>query len=71
MAFLRRLIRPEVTPVTRRDVEPAQRDAAKELEIKAALSDLVQATVTVERRSWQIRRELAGNVLSIVSGEKR
>lgn len=70
MAFLRRMLSSRIDPVTHLSVSPAARDITKENQIKAVLSDLAQATVTVERRSWQIRQELAGNVLSIVSGDK-
>ena len=71
MSFLRSMLGAHVEPVTHSSVTPADRDDEKEKEIKAAQTDLVHAIISVERRSWEIRQELAGNVLSIVSGEKK
>jgi len=73
MAFLRRMKRlfdTKIEPVTSDSVEPAAGNHVKESQIRAAVTDLVQAKFGVERRSWEIRQELAGNVLSIVSGER-
>lgn len=58
----------KVKPVTHNDVPPAAREPGKEKEIKAATTQLVQEVMAVERRSWEIRQELAGNVLEIVAG---
>lgn len=69
MAFLKRALSSRVDPVTHTDVSPADRDHAKEREVKDALRDLAQSVVSYERKSWQVRQELAGNALKIVSGE--
>lgn len=70
MSFLRNMLDAHVKPVTHTDVLPADRDDEKEKEIKAAQNDLVHAVINAERRSWEIRQALAGNVLSIVSGDR-
>lgn len=70
IAFLRRLLDVSVAPITSNTVDPAEPNYAKERVIKEAVTDLVQAKFAVERRSWEIRQELAGNVLNIVSGDK-
>lgn len=70
MAFLRKILGANVEPVTHENVAPAPRDHEKEREIKVAQNNLARAIVRVERRSVQIREELAGNVLSIVSGDR-
>jgi len=70
MAFLKRLFDTKVDPVTSSDVLPAERNQDKESQIKELVSDLVQAKFAVERRSWEVRQELAGNVLRLVSGER-
>jgi hypothetical protein len=69
MAFLNRVLGANVEPVTHLNTAPAERDPDKERQVKAALSDLSQAKAAIERRSWEIRQEIAGNVLRIVSGE--
>lgn len=72
MAALRKLFsfdRPE--PVTHETVKPAPRDQARERQIRAAHADLVQELMCMERKSWEIRQELAGNVIDIVSGQRR
>lgn len=69
MTAIRRLFAGRPAPVTFKDVPPAPRDPEQERRIKEAHSDLVMEIMTVERRSWEIRQELAGNVLNIVAGE--
>jgi hypothetical protein len=69
IAFLNWLFDAKVQPVTSRDVAPSERNEEKEAEIKIAVEDLVHAKFAVERRSWEIRQQLAGNVLRLVSGE--
>lgn len=56
-------------PVTFRDVSPAPRPAEKEAEIKQAHSRLVGELMAVERKAWEIRHELAGQTLKLVSGD--
>ena len=58
-----------VKPVTLADVEPAPRDAAKEAEIKAARAEFVGELMNVQRKAWEIRHDLAGSALKVVSGE--
>ena len=70
--WLRRLLWLErVKAVTHLDVEPAARDEGMERLIKASQGRLAKQLVDYERTSWQVRRELAGNVLKIVAGEHR
>ncbi|WP_018900439.1 hypothetical protein [Rhizobium sp. 2MFCol3.1] len=72
MAFLnlvKRMLDTRIEPVTSDSVAPAERNHAKERQLHEAVTDMVQAKFNVERRSWEIRQELAGNVLSIVSGK--
>ena len=70
ISFLNWIFDSNIHPVTSQDVEPSERNHAKEAEIKVVVSDLVHAKFAVERRSWEIRQELAGNVLNLVSGER-
>ena len=70
MASIRKLFGTCVTPVTHQTVRSAPRDPAKEMEIQAARGDLVKSVMSLERRSWEIRKDLAGGVLRIVSGER-
>ena len=76
MALIRRVLgrstKPPcfVSPITHHDVEPAPRDPVKEQEVREAQADLAQALVRHGRRSWEIRQELAGNALNIVSGNR-
>lgn len=69
MAFLNRILCTHVEPATHLNTAPAPRDPQKEVEVRAALNDLSHAKANIERRSWEIRQELAGNALRIVSGE--
>ncbi|RWX72616.1 hypothetical protein [Mesorhizobium sp. M2A.F.Ca.ET.039.01.1.1] len=70
MSSLKRLLwLNRVEPVTHNDVPPAPREPDKEREIKAAQAALAHQLLSVGRTSWEIRQELAGNVLSIVSGD--
>lgn len=66
---LKRWLVGECSPVTFRTVRPASRDPAMEDQIRSAHAALVGEIMKAERRSWEIRQELAGNVISIVSGE--
>lgn len=76
MAFIRRVLGRSptphcfISPITPDDVEPAPRDPEKEGELREAQADLAQALVRHGRRSWEIRQELAGNALNIVSGTR-
>lgn len=65
---IRAVTPPPSEPVTFRTVAPAPRDPAIEEEIKQAQTELVVDLMKAERTSWAIRQELAGNVVSIVSG---
>jgi hypothetical protein len=56
-------------PVTFRDVPPAPRPPEKEAEIKRATGRLVGELMAVQRKAWEIRHELAGATLKIVSGD--
>jgi hypothetical protein len=58
-------------PLTYRDVAPAPRDEEKERQIKNAQAELVDDMLKVGRTSWQIRQELVGNVINIISGDDR
>lgn len=75
MAFIRRVFGRSATPacfvspITHHDVEPAPRDPVKEQEVKEAQIELAHALVRHGRRSWEVRQELAGNALNIVSGK--
>lgn len=71
MRALRRFFGGQVKPVTHLSVAPADRDQEIEAEIKKHRAKTAEAVVAAERSSWQIRQSLAGNVLSIVSGEQR
>ncbi|MGE3305032.1 MAG: hypothetical protein AB7I52_03595 [Rhizobiaceae bacterium] len=68
-AILRRLL--GVKPSAPLDVPPAPRDPIIENRIKEAQAALAGELLKVGRTSWEIRQELAGNALSIVSGERR
>jgi hypothetical protein len=68
---IKRLLGIKGKPLTYRDVAPAPRDEEKEQQIKKAQAELVGDLLKVGRTSWQIRQELAGNVINIVSGEAR
>lgn len=71
MAALRRLLRVSPRPITHTMVQPQKQHPTKEAEIRDAQASLVKDVMRAERRSWEIRQELAGNVLSIVSGDSR
>ncbi|MER8959286.1 MULTISPECIES: hypothetical protein [unclassified Mesorhizobium] len=58
-----------VGPVTHNEVPSAERPAEKEREVKAATSKLIVSAIDLRRKSWEVRRDLAGRVLSIVSGD--
>ena len=67
---LLRWLRSEVHPITHQDVDPAPGDPEREHQIRAARGEAVGAVMKLERRSWEIRQELAGAALNIVSGER-
>lgn len=69
MAFLRRFLRAEPQPITYLNTAPADRDEQRENEIRAIHQQMAHARVNIGRTSAEIRRELAGNALRIVSGE--
>lgn len=69
MARLMRLLGVGVQPITHRDVAPAPRDENREREIKQAVGAMVGELMKIERRSVEIRHELAENTLKLVSGE--
>lgn len=60
---------PAPEPVTFKTVQPAPRPAAKEAEIKKEHAKFAGELVGMERKAYEIRRELAGRALSIVSGD--
>ena len=60
-----------IQPVTQQDVASAPRDHNKEDMIRKARGKLAKEVVDLERAAWEVRRELAENVVSIVSGEYR
>lgn len=51
-------------PPTRRPPDERMR------QLKANQADLTQSIMAVERKSYEIRQELAGGVLRIVSGDQ-
>lgn len=70
MAALKRILWPEkVRAVTHHDVEPAV-DYADERAFKAVQAKQVDALMSMERKSWEVREHLARNVLAIVSGQQ-
>ncbi len=71
MAFIRRMLGERSTPITYRDVAPAPRDEDMERQIKTAQDHLVQDILRVERRSCEIRQELASGVINIRAGGDR
>jgi hypothetical protein len=68
---IKRLLGVQDRSLTFKDVAPAPRDQDKERQIKAAQGALAKDLLKVGRTSWEIRQELAGNVISIVSGDAR
>ena len=68
MAFLKRAFSSRVDPVTHLDVDPAPGNPEKEREIISVLGQMAHTVINSERKAWEIREELAGNVLKIVSG---
>jgi len=58
-----------VEPLTHMNVAPAGRDEEKERQLKEIHRQMAKSRVNNEIISQEIRRELAGNVLRIVSGE--
>jgi len=72
MTFLGRLLgrsEPAASFVERRKMTtPAVDIDQKQAEAKAVTSGLAQALVTFERKSVDLREELAGSVIRIVSG---
>jgi hypothetical protein len=58
----------ETRPVTHLNVRPAPRDFRKEEMIRAHRALTAEEVVAGNRTSWEIRRQLAENVISIVSG---
>lgn len=71
MARLLKLFAPaKPRPITHETVAPAPGDPEREREIKAAQLGLVQELMRMERKSWEVREELAGNVIDIVSGHR-
>jgi hypothetical protein len=71
MRLLRQLFGGHVEPITHLTVAAADRDESIEAEIKHHRARTAEVVIAAERSSWQIRQQLAGNVLSIVSGEHR
>ncbi|TCR01051.1 hypothetical protein EDF70_10556 [Neorhizobium sp. JUb45] len=69
MGFLRSVLRAHVEPITHENVRPADRDKDMEAEIDAAQTSTYLAIKRAERRSWEIRQELTGNVLRLVAGD--
>lgn len=68
MAALRRALWPDkIRAVTHHDVEPTV-DHADERAFKAVQAKQVNALMSMERKSWEVRQELAGSVLDIVAG---
>jgi len=67
-AWLRRLLWLErVRPITYLDVEPASLDDESSERVREARGQLASVIVDMERTSYQVRRELADNVLKIVA----
>lgn len=69
MAFLRRVLGAEPHPITHLNTAPAGRDEVREREIKVLHGQMAQTRVNIGRSNAEIRRELAGNALRIISGE--
>lgn len=69
MGFLRRVLSAHVEPITHETVAPADRDHDMEAKIDAAQTSTYLAIKRAERRSWEIRQELTGNVLKLVAGD--
>ncbi|MCJ8053917.1 hypothetical protein GB928_018835 [Shinella curvata] len=68
--LLSRFFGGETRPVTHLTVAPAARDANAEAIIKHHRTRAAEVTMVANRTSWAIRRQLAENVLSIISGDQ-
>lgn len=68
MSHIKRIlgITHKVRPVTIHDVSAAEQDPELERRSKAATARLVQEMMKLERRSWEIRQELASGTLRLV-----
>lgn len=69
MRLIRRAFFARTEPIHHLNVPPADRDEEKEAEIDAVKTSAFLAIKRAERRSWEIRQELAGNVLKLVAGD--
>lgn len=69
MAFLKRALGAVPDPITYLNTEPAGRDEGREREIREIHQEMAHTRVNIGRTSAEIRRELAGNALRIVSGD--
>lgn len=67
--LLSRIFGSRVEPVTHLTVAPASRDFRKEEIIRSHRARTAEEVVEGNRSSWEIRRQLAENVVSIVSGD--
>lgn len=69
MSHLKRLLGldKKEEPVTIKDVEPAEVvDTALERETRKATTQLRREVLKIERRSWEVRQELASSALALV-----
>ncbi len=60
----------ETKPVTHLSVQPASRDLRQEAIIRGHRARTAKAVMVANHTSWEIRRQLAENVISIVSGDQ-
>jgi len=60
-----------IRPVTQQEVPSAPRDRRVEERIRTAKGRLAKGVVDLDRTAWEVRRELAENVVSIVAGDSR
>lgn len=65
--FIDKYIWPKPTPVTYKDVEPADRLPEKEAEVKSVLGELTEAVIRNANRSVALRERLAHETIQIVT----
>jgi hypothetical protein len=70
MEKIRNWFRPAIQPITHDNVDPEPADQDHTEQVRHAHGQLAHVLIDNDRRSWQIRQELASNALTIVSGGK-
>lgn len=72
MRHLKRILGyPRTQPITANDVAAAPQDPAMERKSKKATAALVGELMSVQRKSWEIREELAQHTLDLVAGKHK